>query len=151
MLTQARLKELLRYDPETGVCHPSGYLEKSGYYRVTLGGHRDYLHRFIWCLMTGEWPKAREIDHADGIKSNNKWGNLRKATFAQQQANRGRQSNCRSGIKGVSRCKATGRWRADIQVNGKRINLGRADTKDEAALLYATAARQHFGEFARVA
>lgn len=152
MLTQARLKELLTYNPETGECSPCGYLDKSnGYYRIKIDGQRHYLHRLIWCLMTGEWPKPREIDHEDCVKTNNRWRNLRKATIAQQQANRKKHKNCQSGIKGVSLCKSTGRYRADIRVGGRRINLGRAPTKEGAAELYATAAKFHFGEFARVA
>lgn len=150
--TQARLKELLTYNPETGECSPCGYLDTSnGYYRLVVDGRRQYLHRLIWCLMTGEWPSPRKMDHKDLDRTNNRWANLRKATVSQQQANRGMQINCTSGIKGVSFCKATGRWRADIRVEGRSINLGRAETKEAAAALYAAGAELHHGEFARVA
>lgn len=152
MLTQAYIREVLKYDPETGVCEPSGYLDKStGYWRLRVNGKRYYLHQLIWCLMTGEWPEHKGVDHRDTDRANNRWENLRKATPGLQQANRTRQKNCKSGVKGVSLCKDTGRWRADIRVAGKSINLGRTGTIEEAAELYAIAAREHFGEFARMA
>lgn len=55
----------------------------------------------------------------------------------------------RTGVKGVSRCKATGKFRADITVNRKRKNLGRYNSVEEAQAAYLAAAADHFGEFAR--
>jgi hypothetical protein len=150
VITLERLKERLQYDPETGDCTPPGGIDSSnGYRRIRIDGTLYYLHNLIWFLMTGKYPAHKEVDHEDLNKINNRWINLRKARPDLQQANRGLQKNNKLRAKGVSFCKLTGRYRADIRVAGKRINLGRRDTIEEAAALYADAAKQHYGEFAR--
>jgi len=121
----------------------------NGYIRLNVDGVGLYAHNVIWFMMTGEYPSKKEVDHIDLDRANNRWSNFRRANPTLQQANRGKQSNNKTGIKGVSYCAATGRYRADIRVGGKSVNLGRRDTPEEAAALYAEAAKQHFGEFAR--
>ena len=64
-------------------------------------------------------------------------------------ANRGRQRNNALGIKGVSVCKLTRRFRVSLTVNRRSINVGRFDTLDEACAAYRKAAVTHFGEFTR--
>lgn len=158
MITLERLRELLRYDPEAGVLawvetgNQAGYFDKSnGYWRILINGESYYVHNLIWFMMTGIYPGYKEVDHRDTNRSNNVWANMRKATPSLQQANRGVASNNKLGVKGVSLCKATGRYRADIVVKGKRFNLGRRDTIADAAELYRIAAIEHYGEFARTA
>ena len=152
MLTQARLRELLAYDPETGEWLDNAHRARRnidhGYLRIKIDGQRYYAHRLAFLYVTGEWP-PQNIDHKDMDGLNNKWNNLRLATKMQNGANRGAQKNNRSGVKGVSFCATTGKWRADIQSDGKGINLGRFDTVSEAGNAYAAAAREVFGEFAR--
>ena len=154
----ARLQEALAYDPASGILSwrdgrgAAGRIDASnGYIRLKLDGIGLYAHNVIWFMMTGEYPSKKEVDHIDLDRANNRWINFRRANPALQQANRGMQSNNRIGLNGVSYCASTGRYRADIRVGGKRINLGRRDTPEEAAALYADAAKQHFGEFARTA
>jgi hypothetical protein len=62
--------------------------------------------------------------------------------------NRGKNKNNTSGIKGVTFCKCTGKWRAQIMVNGKTIKIGRFATKEQAAEAYKQKAKEHRGEFA---
>lgn len=154
-----RLKETLRYDPETGVftrlkwgklSDRTGHVDKmTGYLRISVANHVYGAHQLAWLYMTGRWPT--EIDHWDRDKLNNRWSNLREATSTQNKANRLVQRNSATGVKGVSLCRVTGRYRADIRVAGKSMNLGRRDTIAEASQLYAEAALVHFGEFARIA
>ena len=94
-----------------------------------------------------------EIDHHDGDGLNNRRKNLRFCTKAQNQWNGSRRRDNVSGFKGVTfdRGKRIGRkrWKASIQFNHKRINLGRYLSPREAADAYDAAALKLFGEFSR--
>lgn len=152
MLTLERLREVLRYDPETGEwTRPDGSragCEDHGYVRITIDGHRYYAHRLAVFWMTRRWPRSL-VDHEDKNGLNNRWRNLREATKSTNGANRGVSRVSKSGVKGVSLCRVTGRWRADITVQGMRYNLGRFASKEEAAAAYERAACESFGAFAR--
>src|SRR5882672_2870754 len=155
-LTLEAVKAVVSYDPISGVWtrlktgKPTGVVDSAdGYVYLYIGNRKIRGHRLAWFYMTGEWPDP-EADHKDRDRSNNRWGNLRQATRAQQRMNVPLQSNNKVGLKGVSFCRATGRYRADIRLNGKRRNLGRADTPEEAYALYVGASRDLFGEFSGV-
>jgi len=151
-LTAERAQELLVYDRESGIVlwratgEKAGW-EDHGYLRIKIDGERHYLHRVIVLLETGRWPGL--VDHADGDGRNNKWRNLREANHSTNGANRSRQRNNALGIKGVSVCKITGKFRVSIRILDRSINVGRFDTLDEARTAYKQAAIAHFGEFAR--
>ncbi|WEM05511.1 HNH endonuclease [Ralstonia phage BOESR1] len=87
------------------------------------------------------------IDHVDGDRTNNRLSNLRLCTHAQNQLNRGVTRNNTTGFKGVR--PSNGRFRADIQVDGRREYLGHFDTAREAAEEYDLHARRLHGQFAR--
>lgn len=118
------------------------------YLRVKLNGKTYEAHRLIWFYMTDEWP-LHEIDHRDSDGLNNRWLNLRNATDQQNCANRSVRSDNSLGIKGVYFDKESRRYRAEIQVSGRKIYLGRFDTPEEGSRAYMAAAAHHFGEFAR--
>lgn len=144
------LVDLLTYDPETGDFfwkRPAGGFSPNGYRYIKVGAKQCLAHRLAWLYVHGEWPDAL-IDHIDGNRSNNRIGNLRKATHSQNGANAKRHSRNRSGYKGVSFDKSKNRWQASITVQNKQIHLGRFKTKDEARAAYMTAAKFHHGEFA---
>jgi hypothetical protein len=156
-----RLRDLLHYDPDTGVFtrlkgwgkkSPAGKklgsIDAAGYVVFSIEGVQDYGHRFAWLYMTGEWP-ASKIDHENQNRSDNRWSNIRAATQAENLRNRGKNKNNTSGFKGVS-IAPHGRWRATIRVSGKQIHLGHYSTKEEAAVAYANGARRHHGAFANV-
>lgn len=161
MITQDRLKELLHYDPEIGIFTQrlrrprvrvgdiAGYSESSGYWRIHVDGRKYLAHRLAWLYVTGEWPIF--VDHEDLDKSNNRFGNLRKATRSQNGINRSRFPNNTSGFKGVSFCKRTRNYMARIQVNGSSLFLGCFNKAEEAHAAYVAAAEKYFGEFARAA
>jgi hypothetical protein len=101
------------------------------------GKEREWrAHRIIFAMQTGVWPVG-EIDHKNRIKDDNRWINLRLATHAENQHNRDIQRNNTSGFSGVTRNK--GRWQARINADGKRRNLGRFDSAEDAHLAYLTA------------
>jgi hypothetical protein len=103
-------------------------------------------HRLAWLYMTGVWP-TKDIDHQDRNRQNNKWKNLREATFSQNKANASKNYN-KSGYKGAySQHGKT--FFSSIGVNGKRIYLGTFPTAKLAHQAYVKAAKHYFGEFAR--
>jgi hypothetical protein len=114
----------------------------------------------IWKMMTGEDP-PQQIDHRDCDPSNNRWLNLRKATFGQNAANRPALRRSISGIKGVSpryrgrgKKGAVGRtircWRAQIKHKGRVIFIGEYKKPEVARRAYDIAAFLFQGRFARL-
>ena len=161
MLTADILRERLYYDPETGlftwvskkspksrvkVGTTAGTIESYGYRIIKLYGKIYKAHRLAWLYMTGEWP-AELIDHINGNRSDNRWGNLREATPAQNVMNM--KPVGASGAKGVCWHKKDKKWQAAIRHRGTTLYLGQFNSRDEAARVYAVAARDLFGEFAR--
>lgn len=159
MIDAAELRELLHYDPDTGLFtwlvdanHKvkagtvAGALEATGYVRIYVKGKPYKGHRLAWLYMTGEWP-SDILDHKDRNRANNRWRNLREATRGQNRANSRANGNSRTGLKGVRRHGS--KFEAQINSNGVKVYLGIYDTPDEAAAIYRLAARDMHGEFAR--
>lgn len=93
-------------------------------------------------------PAGFDVDHIDGNKLNNRRSNLRLATRAENNRNRARRRDNKSGFKGVTK-HSSGRWRATIKANGKFKHLGVFDTPQEAHAAYLDASRYWHGEFGR--
>lgn len=154
------VRKLLNYDPETGFLtwkvdrnngtrpgdRAGGLHVKAGYRNITIMNISWREHRIIWLWMKGEWPNHL-LDHIDGNRVNNRWSNLRFATPLENSRNAGLPKDNTSGYRGV--VQSRGRWKAQIKFNGRSKHLGVFDTKEEAALAYETAAKDHFGEFYR--
>lgn len=91
---------------------------------------------------------AEIIDHINHDGLDNQKSNLRICTNAQNMRNRsGLSKNSTSGFRGVSFCKQTGRWKAHIRVDLKKIHLGRHDTPELAYAAYLVANKKYFGAF----
>jgi hypothetical protein len=145
--------ELLHYNPDTGIftrLKDSGSRGKAGkvsgtrclngYLRVGVGGEEYYAHRLAWLYMTGEWP-MQQIDHIDGVRSNNRFSNLRCADPALNGQNQRRaQSDSLTGVLGVT--KKRKRFRAQIAVGGVNRALGTFDTPELAHAAYIKAKRE---------
>lgn len=91
------------------------------------------------------------IDHRDNSGLNNQRHNLRFCTHPQNHYNSRMQWNNTSGCKGVSWDPQRSRWQVFINADGKRIQLGRRKTFDEAVQLRTEAVQRLHGEFARAA
>jgi hypothetical protein len=162
-LTAERLRELLTYDPITGLftwnvdrSHAraganAGWLDRTtGYVRIGIDGGHYHAHRLALLYVNGELPGA-QVDHRNGVRTDNRFANLRPATSSQNRANSPRLARNTSGVKGVCWDKWRKKWMARLQVAGQTRNLGRYISIDDAAAAYAKAANDHFGEFARTA
>jgi len=153
ILTQARLKELLHYDPATGVftnaCQRgqrgvlgavAGHVNDArGYVRIKITGTKYFAHRLAWLHEYGVFPNMH-LDHIDRNPSNNKINNLRMVTCSENMQNMGTYCGSVSGHKGVTWCSQRGKWRARISVNGKQYFLGAFDDATAASNAYLAAA-----------
>lgn len=163
MLTANRLRELLDYEPETGVLtwrvlrsniHKgsiAGFAHRAiGYRVIRIDGQKYLAHRLAWLHVTGRWPEG-DIDHSNRDGFDNRFANLREASRSQNAGNQKRRVTNRSGFKGVARIAGREKWQGKICVRGKQIYLGLFDTPEAAHAAYCAAAEKHFGEFARAA
>lgn len=161
VLTQARLHEVLNYDPETGVFtwrmdaskrrmagKIAGTKTSEGYIEICVDKTRHRAHRLAWLYVTGAMP-AEQIDHINRQRADNRFCNLREATNGENGANRPRQANNLSGYKGVYWSKRRRRWIAKISVKGRDFSLGTFSEASKAADAYAAAVKKLHGKFAR--
>lgn len=153
-LTQARLKELLRYDPETGVftyacARPkvrvgavAGHTHAGhGYRQIKLDGRLYLAHRLAWLYVHGCWPSDM-LDHIDRDRTNNRLLNLRESDRFLNRQNSLAPCNSTSGIKGVTWNRTLGKWHARIGFGNKRHHVGWFNSAEEAALARAAAEKQ---------
>lgn len=144
MLTQQRLKELLHYDPETGLFKwivsrrgvpkkgsVTGWYDKDGYHLITIDYKRYQAHRLAFLYMTGTFP-TDQVDHINRIKDDNRFDNLRLVSNLENGHNKSIHKNNTSGVTGVDWYKQKKKWRARIRVNYKQIHLGLYGTIEEA-------------------
>ena len=108
-LSRDRLYELLLYNQKTGeftwkknrkkalVGVVAGCRAKTGYWVITIGTRRYYTHRLAWFYMTGAWP-SKQIDHINGQRDDNRWCNLREATYSQNQTNSGQRTEMKKWV-----------------------------------------------------
>ncbi|HVM91349.1 MAG TPA: HNH endonuclease [Terriglobales bacterium] len=158
VITQERLKELLFYDPDTGLfmwrrdhfCAKEGMVAGSRagkqYIRIRVDGKGYYAHRLAVLYMTGEMPpRSIDVDHIDLNGQNNRWLNLRCVPHAlnlQNQREKGaNRKNPSSRLLGVSWKKEKGKWVAVITVSGRQKHLGYFDDEHLAHTAYVTAKR----------
>ena len=156
-------REALIYDPETGILiwrtrplehfrtergwrrwnrryvgQEAGMVEK--YRRIKLGGRFVMAHRLAWLFHYGDWPSS-DLDHIDRDKLNNRIGNLRVVTRAENARNARRRRDNTSGVTGVSWRKRGGRWVSFINADGRRHHLGQFESIESATVARRTAER----------
>lgn len=154
-LTQEEAVKLFDYNPITGVVvrrvatergdiypHSSGH----GYFRFGLkvaGVWKSiYAHQIAWLILTGKWEM---VDHENGDGEDNRESNLRPANKSKNGHNRGEAVNNKSGQKGVYF--QSGKWVAEIWIEGKYHYLGRYTLFEEAQNAYRESSRELCGEF----
>ena len=99
----------------------------SGYAKSMIFGKRVMFHRMVMNA-----PVEMEVDHINHNTLDNRRENLRVVSHIVNMANRGLQTNNKTGMNGVSFMKSNSRYYAQINVNGKRMYLGCYKTIEEA-------------------
>lgn len=144
-ITQAELKELLDYDPETGIfrwkiCRGgkqagrvAGCKHRQGYVYMEINSKHQAAHRLAWVYVYGVIPDGVTIDHINGVRDDNRIENLRLATKAQQMQNKQTYKNSTTKTPGVNFHKASGKFAARVTINGVDHWIGVFDTLEEAA------------------
>ena len=157
MLNADQLRNMLGYDPGTGVLTWKARLPEwfptskrwsrenrcrawnakyagkqalntinaAGYYTGGIMQKTYYAHRVIWCICFGYWPE--EIDHDNGVRSDNRLWNLTECSHAKNMKNIKKRNDNSSGVTGVSWDSSRSKWASEININGKKIHLGRFD------------------------
>ena len=151
ILTQQRLHELLKYDPETGVFtwnvtrstikagSHAGTYDRRGYLRISIDSVVYAAHRLAWLYTHGVWPSG-VIDHINRNTSDNRLCNLRDTNQYVNTQNACTRKDSPVGLRGVTRHPHSKKWRARIQAGGKPVELGSFNTIEAAAAAYAAAA-----------
>ncbi len=154
-LTQARLKELLNYDPETGLFvwrvtrrvragtiagskHPTQH-----YISIKIDGVLHKAHRLAWLYSYGVWP-PNDIDHINRVRTDNRLINIRLATRAENCQNRRMRSDNSSGITGISWRKRDKKWDVRIGLGNKSKHLGCFDELSDAITARQEAEKLYF-------
>lgn len=132
------------------------YANGGGYWAVRANYNPDTkttrhtcLHRVILSRMLSRPLKRNEhVDHINMDTLDNCRSNLRLATNSQNCMNRRKRSDNTSGFKGVA--PHGKKWRAYINKDGKRTNIGTFATPELAFAARCTAAKILHGEFANL-
>jgi hypothetical protein len=147
-LTQERLKELLHYEPETGVFEwreyrrgmrpdrVAGSPNSKGYLLIKIDYNSHRAHRLAFLYMTGKLP-TEQVDHINHNRADNRWDNLRLVCNAENHRNCSMYSHNTSGVTGVFWYKPLNKWQAGVMVDQKHHHIGFFDN-----LLDAVAARK---------
>ena len=152
-LNSERLKELLKYNPETGDFtwnftrqrsikgSKAGHINQKGYVAIGINGKVYRAHRLAWLYMTGEWP-PQQIDHDNRIKSDNRWFNISLADNQINQRNMPLRKDNKSGAVGVFET-SPDIFTAYITVDGKNICLKTGCAFEEAKLIRKEAEKEY--------
>lgn len=164
--TPERLRELISYDPKTGVLTwrertkedisdlaalngwNARFAGKTAFQHLTPHGYMSgcvlaktlQAHRVAWAIFYGSWP-THNIDHINGIKTDNCIENLRDVTQVENAMNSKVRVNNKYGVTGVHWCKRANKWRARINKNGKTREIGTFRNFDDAVLARQNAKR----------
>ena len=146
MITQERLKEVLDYNPDSGIFRwiesagnvpagaEAGTSTDEGYIQIRIDG-RGYLAHRLAVLYTDGYLPELTVDHVDRVPWHNWRLNLREASNQCQSRNCGMSKNNTSGVKGVYWDAWNGKWRAQIMIDGRQKNLGGYNTVLDAAYI----------------
>lgn len=152
-ITAERLREILEYNPKTGIFtwltstrrrslgKVAGCQDSYGYVVIRINRSNHKAHRLAWLYLHGEWPEG-QIDHINGVKSDNRIANLRCVTPLENSHNLfSAPRHSKTGLLGVS--SKRGKWRAQIRVDGGKVHIGTFETPEEAHAAYLEAKRIH--------
>lgn len=156
---EERMRRYIAYDLMTGAfTRISAYWDRHigtrcdhrdprGFMSVKFEERRYLGHRLAWWYMRNEWPLS-EIIHVNDDITDNRIDNLVLADARQRIATR---TNYGPLKKGVCFHKGTGKFQAQIRINGLRTYLGLFETEEAAHQAYLAELSKQYGKFARSA
>ncbi len=146
-LTQKELKQVVHYNPETGIFTRkittqynaqkgdiAGTNHGDGYLNFWVNGKCYSNSRLAWLYVYGYFPENM-IDHINRIRNDNRICNLREVSPQCNNRNSSIYITNTSGIKGVYWYKKTGKWCVQIQTNRECKTLGYYKSFSEAVCL----------------
>jgi hypothetical protein len=158
-ITLSELKNILDYDADIGIftwkiksgCQAEGYIAgsstASGHLKVSINGENYRLHNLAWFYVNGVWP-IDTLDHINGDKQDNRISNLREATLAQNNWNRGANKNNTMKLKNIIRVRDN-YYRVKIEKNGQKYEAYFHDLNEAIAWRDQKNKELH-GDFAKV-
>ena len=157
MLTVQELKELLHYNPDTGVF--TWLVKRSGiklgdvagtkrkndgktYIIISVDGKKYRAHRLAFLYMTSDFPELI-CDHINGNGIDNRWYNLREVDYVNNNRNMKLRVDNSSGTPGVYWNKKDKRWQVSIKVGKNRGYIGQYKKLKDAVEARLAAEREH--------
>lgn len=116
--------------------------DNHGYKCASIDGKKYKAHRVIWAIVHGKWPDG-DIDHINGVTSDNRLSNLRMVTHRENMKNKKTPPNNTSGAMGVYWFKKYQNWCVKIGVKGKVLHVGYFDEFADAVAARKDAEVQH--------
>ena len=104
---------------------PITHINSTGYIALRLNYRQVLAHRIIFLLDTGmNVPTGYEIDHMNGLRTDNRISNLRCVDRTANSQNSAIRCDNTSGVVGVHWQTKARKWNASIKVNGVHVHLG---------------------------
>ena len=153
-LTQAHLRQTLRYNPRTGswrwlipapgrsTTGVAGSINTQDYRVICIDYVDHFAHRLAFLYVTGLWPEGI-VDHRNRHRADNRWSNLRDVTQFENM------HNCvvatkNAIVRGVTWDASRMQYKAQLYARGKMRLNERFDCLEEAINARALAvARYH--------
>jgi hypothetical protein len=151
-LSIERLRQVLRYEPDTGIFYwikrrthknklgkNASIVRSHGYLNICIDSQYYYTHRLAWFYVHGEWPEV--IDHINADITDNRIENLRSvAQGVNLQNMRKVRKDNKSGLMGARQTSCG--FQTSVKINGEKHYLGHYKTAEEAHNVYMKAKRE---------
>ena len=113
------------------------YLTSANY---MMGKEKGLFHKLL--------INSKIVDHINRDTLDNRKDNLRGATSSQNQINRSKQRNNKSGVTGVYYCNTKKKWKAILEKEGAILIRKYFDNKEDAIKCRLNGEKKYFGEYA---
>lgn len=159
--TQKQLLSSLHYDPASGIFtwtrregtktagDVAGTIDQYGYRCISFKGHIYKAHRLAFIYMEGSIDDDVQVDHKNGIRDDNRWSNIRLATYIENCQNKRVYKTNKTGCPGASYVKSSQKYKLVIKLNNTALYMGRYSTIEECIWARNFATAMLYGEFAK--